>query len=171
MKLAKSKRRIVIAVTETTPVQRLWGAAMRVLEDSPGELVTLFVAEDRWRRVASLPFTREISRTGRVADFTHTRAEQIQKDAVARAQEAIRRLAEKASVEPSFEVLPETDVERLRAFLGSSGNVLVAPAFISSRPVYALISQLDCEILLVEVPEERNEPDDPSAGDRPLQKP
>ena len=84
MKLAESKRRIVIAVTETTPVQRLWGAAMRVLEDSPGELVTLFVAEDRWRRVASLPFTREISRTGRVADFTHNRAKQIQKDAVAR---------------------------------------------------------------------------------------
>ncbi len=171
MKLAESERRIVIAVTETTPVQRLWGAAMRVFEDSPGELVTLFVEENRWQRVASLPFTREISRTGRVADFTRNRAEQIQKEAVARVQEAIRRLAEKESMEPRFEVLPETDVERLRTFLGNSANVLVAPSFISSRPLYAMISQLDCKILLVEVAEEQNEPGDPSAGDRPLQKP
>ena len=131
--------------------------------------MTLFVEEDRWRRVASLPFTREISRTGRVADFTHNRARQIQKEAVARTREVIRRLAEKESVEPSFEVLPETDVERLRTFLDSSGNVLVAPAFISSRPVYAVLSQLDCTIMLVEVPEEHDEPDAPSAGGHPTQ--
>ena len=53
MKLAESQRRIVIAVTETTPVQRLWGAAMRVLEDSPGELVTLFVED--LEALAALP--------------------------------------------------------------------------------------------------------------------
>ena len=158
MQRAETKRRIVITVTETTPVHRLWGAAMRVLQESPAELVTLFVEEDRWQRVASLPFTREFSMTGRVADFTHNRAEQLQKDAVARAQEAIRRLAEKERVEPSFEVLSEADVERLRAFLGGSSNVLVAPAFISSRPFYTVLSQLDCTILLVEVPEGRDAP-------------
>ena len=167
---ASEHQRVFIAITETTPVYRFWHAAMHVLEDSPGELVTLFVDEDRWRRVASLPFTREISRTGRVADFTRKRAEQIQKDAIARIQEAIRRLAEQESVEPSFEILPETDVERLRTFLGSGGNVLVAPAFISSRPVYAMLSQLDCTILLVEVPEEEGASDDSSADDRPTRK-
>ena len=97
------------------------------------------------------------------------RYDAIQKEAVARAQQAIQRLAEKESVEPSFEVLPETDVERLRTFLGSSGNVLVAPAFLSSRPVYAVLSQFDCTILLVEVPEEQDEPGGPSADDRPTQ--
>jgi hypothetical protein len=169
MKLAESKRRIVIAVTETTPVQRLWGTAMRLLADSPAELVTLFVEEDRWRRVASLPFTQEVSRTGRIANFTRYRAEQIQKDAIARARKMIRRLAEKERVEPSFEVLPETDVDRLRMFLDSSGNVLVAPAFISSWPVYRVLAQFDCTILLVEVPERQAAPDVTSAGGRPTQ--
>lgn len=167
MKLAESQRRIVIAVTETTPVQRLWGAAMRVLEDSPGELVTLFVEEDHWRRVASLPFTREVSTTGRVADFTNTRADQIQKEAIDRIREAVRRLAKEARLEPSFEIMPESDVERLRKFLDNSGNVLVAPAFISSRPVYSVLSQLECRILLVEVPEDQGSPVAPSDDSRP----
>lgn len=171
MTTASKHQRIFIAITETTPVRRFWREAMHVLEESPGELVTLFVEEDRWQRVASLPFTREISRTGRVADFTRKRAEQVQKDAIARVQGAIRRLAEQERVEPSFEVLPESDVERLRTFLGSSGNVLVAPAFISSRPVYTVLSQLDCRILLVEVPEEQGASAPPSEDERPTQTP
>ena len=157
MKLADTPQRIVLAVTETTPVNRLWGAAMRLLEDSPGELVTLYVEEDRWHRVASLPFTREVSRTGRVADFTLSRADQIQKDAIARIRAAVHRLAEEARLESRFEILPESDVERLRKFLDNQANVLVAPAFISSRPVYSVLSKLECRILLVEVPEEQDQ--------------
>ena len=133
---------------------------MRQLEESPGELVALFVEEDRWHRAASLPFTREISRTGRVADFTRKRAEQIHRDAITRARTAILELAEEARLEPSFEVLPESDVARLREFFGSRGNVLIAPAFISTRPMYAVLTQLDCRILLVEAPEEEGRPEE-----------
>ena len=152
---AEPKPRIVIAVTEFTPVHVLWRAAMRLLEDSPAELVALFVEEDRWHRVASLPFTREISRTGGVKDFTRRRAEQIHRDAIARMRDAIQTLAKEASIKPSFEVLPESDVAKIRDFVGDRRNVLVAPAFISSRPVYAIFSELDCRILLVEAAEEQ----------------
>ena len=156
---ADRKPRIVIAVTETTPLRTLWRAAMNLLEERPAELVTLFVEEDRWRRVASLPFTREVTRTGRVADFTLGRAEQVHREAIARVKEAIRGLAEEASVEPRFEVLAEADEKRLREFVGDEGNVLVAPEFISSRPLYTILSELDCRILLVEATEQQ-EPSD-----------
>jgi hypothetical protein len=58
------KHRVVIAVTETSPVARLWDAALRLLRESPADLVALYVEDDRWHRVASLPFTREILRSG-----------------------------------------------------------------------------------------------------------
>lgn len=68
MAKTEMRLRIVIAVTETTPVARLWEAALRLLRDTPAELTALYVQDDRWRRAASLPFTREILRSGGVAD-------------------------------------------------------------------------------------------------------
>ena len=149
------KVRVVIAVTETTPVARLWKAALRLLRDSPADLVTLYVEDDRWHRVASLPFTREILRSGGVpVDFTRQRAEQVSKERAARIQELIQKLAAESDLKPAFEVLGESDAERLREFIGSHDNILVVPSFISTRPIFALLSELDCRIELVETEEE-----------------
>jgi hypothetical protein len=149
------KLRIVIAVTETTPVALLWEAALRLLRESRAELAALYVRDDRWHRVASLPFTREILRSGGVAvEFTRQRAEQVSRERAARVREAIRKLAAEAQLEPVFESLDESDTLRLREFIGSRENILVVPSFISTRPIFALLSELNCRIELVEAKEE-----------------
>ena len=50
------------------------------------------------------------------------------------------------------------DAERLREFIGSRENILVAPSFISTRPIYAMLSELNCRIELVEAKEEEGVP-------------
>ena len=151
--------RVVIAVTETTPVGLLWETALRLLRESPAELAALYVQDDRWHRVASLPFTREILRSGGVAvDFTRQRAEQVRRERAARVREAIRKLAAEVNLEPVFEILDESDALRLREFIGSRENILVAPSFISTRPIFALLSELNCRIELVEAKEEEGAP-------------
>jgi len=147
--------RVVIAVTESSPLLALWRAAMDLMNDSPAELVALFVDDDRWRRAASLSFTREISRvSGAVADFTAQRAEQLNKEAITRTQQRIEKLATKADLALAFEVLPESDQERIKELVGTGQNVLIAPSFITARPIYAHLTRLDCRILLIEGTEE-----------------
>ena len=153
------KLRVVIAVTETTPVTRLWKAALQLLRESPADVATLYVEDDRWHRVASLPFTREILRSGGVpVEFTRQRAEQVSKERAARVQEVISELAAEANLKPAFEVLSESDAERLREFIGSHENILVAPSFISTRPIFAVLTELNCRIQLVEADEEEEPP-------------
>lgn len=151
--------RVVMAVTETTPVARLWETALRLLQEAPAELATLYVQDDRWHRVASLPFTREILRSGGVAvEFTQQRAEQVGRERAARVQELVRKLAAESNLKPAFEVLSESDAERLREFIGSYENILVAPSFISTRPIFAMLSEMNCRIELVEAEEEEERP-------------
>jgi hypothetical protein len=153
------KLRVVIAVTETTPVARLWETALRLLREAPAELAALYVQDDRWHRVASLPFTREILRSGGVAvEFTQQRAEQVSRERAARVHEAIRKLAEEANLKPVFETLNESDAERLRQFIGSHENILVAPSFMSTRPIFTTLTELNCRIELVEAEEEDEGP-------------
>lgn len=153
------KLRVVIAVTETTPVTRLWETALRLLREAPAELAALYVQDDRWHRVASLPFTREILRSGGVAvEFTQQRAEQVSRERAARVQDAIRKLADEANLKPVFETLNESDAERLRQFIGSHDNILVAPSFMSTRPIFAALTELNCRIELVEAEEEDEGP-------------
>ena len=159
MAKTEMKLRVVIAVTETTPVTRLWKAALQLLRESPADLVTLYVEDDRWHRVASLPFTREILRSGGVpVEFTRQRAEQVSKERAARVHEVISELAAEANLQPAFEVLSESDAERLREFIGSHENILVAPSFISTRPIFAMLAELNCRIELVEADEEEEPP-------------
>ena len=159
MSKTEVKLRVVIAVTETTPVTRLWKAALQLLRESPADLVTLYVEDDRWHRVASLPFTREILRSGGVpVEFTRQRAEQVSKERAARVQEVISELAAEANLKPAFEVLSESDAERLREFIEGHDNVLVAPSFISTRPIFAMFSEMNCRIELVEADEEEEPP-------------
>ena len=159
MTRAEVKLRVVIAVTETTPVARLWETALRLLREAPAELAALYVQDDRWYRVASLPFTREILRSGGVAvEFTQQRAEQVSRERAARVQEAIRKLAEEANLKPVFETLNESDAERLRQFISSHENILVAPSFMSTRPIFTALTELNCRIELVEAEEENEGP-------------
>jgi hypothetical protein len=153
------KLRVVIAVTETAPVARLWKAALKLLRESPADLVTLYVEDDRWHRVASLPFTREILRSGGVpVEFTRQRAEQVSREGATRVRELVQKLAAESNVKPVFETLSESDAERLREFIGSHENILVAPSFISTRPIFTMLSEMNCRIELVEAEEEEETP-------------
>ena len=153
------KHRVVIAVTETSPVARLWDAALRLLRESPADLVALYVEDDRWHRVASLPFTREILRSGGVAvEFTQQRAEQVSRERAAHVQELVQKLAADANLKAAFEILSESDAERLREFIGNHENILVVPSFISTRPIFAVLSEMNCRIELVDAEEEEERP-------------
>lgn len=142
--------RVVIAVTEQTPVLQLWRAAMRAIGASPAEIVTLFLHDERWQRAASLPFTREISFVGSIADFTLQRANQLLTDSAQRTQRNIEQLATEADVVCEFRVMPESDSELPQTIIGKGINVLVAPAFLAERPFYANLAALDVRILLVD---------------------
>jgi hypothetical protein len=158
MKAKSESMRITIAVSESSPVQQLWRAALRFLSDSPAELTALFVADDRWHRAASLPFTCEISRIGgAVADFTVHRAEQVSTEAVTRAQRRMEDLASEAGLALAFEVLSESDQERIRELVAGARNVLIAPSFMTSRPIFAQLKELDCRIVLIETPDKDRE--------------
>lgn len=154
MKPNSETMRIAIAVTEFSPVQQLWRAALRHMSDSQAELTALFVADDRWHRAASLPFTCEISRIGgAVASFTAQRAEQVSNEAAIRAQRRMEELASEAGLALGFEVLPESDQERIRELVASTSNILIVPSFITSRPIFAQFRKLDCRIVLIEATE------------------
>ena len=155
MAKTEMKHRVVIAVTETSPVARLWDAALRLLRESPADVVALYVEDDRWHRAASLPFTREILRSGGLpVQFTRQRAEQVSRERAARVHELIQKLAAESNLELVFEVLREADTTRLREFIGSRENILIAPSFMSNRPIYAMLSEMNCRIELVEAEEE-----------------
>jgi len=150
--------RIVIAVTELTPVQQLWQEALQHLRETRADLFALFVADDRWYRAATLPFTREISRwSGMDVKFTVQRARQLHDEAVRRARQRMHDLAAEAKTQIVFEVLPESDQERIRELAAGPQNVLIVPSFIARRPLFAELQKLNCRIVLIEAEEERGE--------------
>lgn len=152
MSPSEERQRVVIAITEASPVDVLWRAALRRLEQSGTELVAVFVAEDHWHRAASLPFTREISRvSGADVDFTRQRARQVHEEAIARARRLVGKLAADAKLKAAFEVLSGGDIEKTRELLGGERNVLIAPSLVSRRPFLAEFEKLGCRIELVEV--------------------
>lgn len=158
MSKSDARRRVVIAVTETSPLSELWREAMNLLSESPSELMALFMDDERWHRAASLPFTREISRVGgAVADFTAQRAEELNREAITRMQQRIEKLAEEAKLAFDFEVLPESDRKRIEELVGTAQNILIAPSFIKKRPIYAHLTRCDCRILLIESAEENRQ--------------
>ena len=157
-KKTDDKLRVLIAVTEASPLPALWRAAMNLMSESPAEVLALFVDDNRWRRAASLPFTREISRvSGAAADFTDQRAVQLNKEAIKRTQQHIEKLASQADLSFAFEVLPESDQNRIEELVGTGQSVLVAPSFITARPIYAHLTRLECRILLIEATEENDQ--------------
>ena len=142
--------RVVIAVTESSSLQALWRAALDTAKESEAKIVAVYLHDERWQQAASLPFTREISRIGSVADFTAQRAEQLLSETVSRLKEQMQKLAIEADLEIEFEVLPESDRMRAQALIGEGKNVLIAPSYLADRPIYTELAQLDLHILLVE---------------------
>ena len=144
-------RRILLAVTETTPLARLWRAVAEHLANDHVELKTIFISDDRWHRAASLPFTREISRIGRSnVKFTPKRAEEIDKDVVDRTRLQLQRLADEAELQFVFEVLREHQTSQLHDLVSVEHDVLILPSYLRGWPVYAEFTRLNCQILLVD---------------------
>ncbi len=165
MKTSDERVRILIAVTEASPVTELWQAVLN-RRDQDAELVALFVSDDRWHRAASLPFTREISRLGAVADFTRQRADQIYNESVARIRRTIAELADQADLALAFEELSEQNAARLQELAAGARSVLIASSRITREPIYEHISRLDCRIELIESPAPvRPDPSKEPAGD------
>ena len=111
---AETIRRVLLAVTEASPVESLWQSLVDAVEDSRAEVVTVFVRDEHWRRAASLPFTREIFRlSGSQAVFTHRRARQISLDTAVRVQQRLEQLASETRLKLSFEVVTEREGDEL----------------------------------------------------------
>lgn len=144
-------RRILLAVTETSSLPDLWHAVTEHLGGEETELVTIFFSDDRWRRAASLPFTREIHRLGGgSADFTLTRAEQLGKDDIAGIQRRLAQFATEAKIRFAFEVSAGQEAVRIQEWLTSQSDVLIAPSSFKGRPIYNEIVRLKCRIRFVE---------------------
>ena len=145
------RRRIVIALTETSPVPKLWRAAMARRAESPADLLTLFLQDERWLRAASLPFTREFPRSGgRPVDFTHQRAREVGHETAKQAKRLIEQLAEKAETQVMFETLIEPDRGRLVELVGEYQSILIAHDAITALPIYVYFVELGCHIELID---------------------
>ena len=155
MSRTSEKRRILLAITETSPWQELWRAVVESLAGSHGELTTVFVSDDRWHRAASLPFTREVSKvSGDSENFTRERAKQIDEDTVGRTHRELEKLASEAELPFAFEVLPEHDASKLREIVSVQHDVLVVPSILKSRPIYAELTRLKCRVYYVDAEED-----------------
>ncbi len=152
------KCRIVIAVTETTEVPRLWRAALQNVGRSEAELLALYLIDNHWHRAASLPFTREISRIGGgVADFTVKRADQLSKEAQQRIEQIVRKLAEDSGLAYAFKAVSEIDPNLRAELVADYRTVLIAPSVVSRRPIFTQLEQLNWHIELIEATEEERE--------------
>lgn len=150
-------RRVALAVTESSPLEKLWKALVEHLAETDAEIVTIFVSDDRWHRAASLPFTREISRlSGADREFTRRRAAAIHGDLAGRAQERIKELAAEAKWQISFAVLSEREAPELHQVISIECDVLIAPSILEHWPVFAELTRINRQVLLVDVEEQEH---------------
>jgi hypothetical protein len=149
MSTSDESLRVVIALMESSPVARLWHAAMQAVSGSPAKLIALYLHDERWQRAASLPFTREISTVGgSSSDFTSRRAEQLLATTVSHLQTRIEQLATEAGLSIAFEILPESG--QAQALVGRGKNIVIGLSDLVEHPIYAELIQLDLQILLIE---------------------
>lgn len=143
-------RRVLVAVTEASPVEELWKAAISLAREADAEIAVLIVRDDRWQRAASLPFTREISRVGGIrSNFTRERAESLAEEATTRLQSLARSLASQGNVRCSYHVIAEASQEELKRLVIGTQSTLVASSAIAGMPLYEKVRRLDCEVVLV----------------------
>ena len=145
------KRRALLVVTETSPLEKLWRALLDDLADAQADVVAVFVSDDRWTRAASLPFTKEISRlSGGSEIFTARRAEQVVGDMVERVQQRIRQLAADRQVRLVFEILHEQEPSRIREFVRIEHDVLIIPSVLRHWPDFADLACPERRVVFVD---------------------
>lgn len=143
--------RILLAVDERSPLPALWRVVQEHAVVPDTELVTLFVHDDRWRRAATLPFTREVSRlSGRGLDFTPARAAQIDRDVAGHAERELRRLAASTRLKLVFERLAESEAEQVRKFIRVEKDFVIVPDMLRGGRLHAELTRLRCRMLLVD---------------------
>jgi hypothetical protein len=146
-----SKRRALLVVTETSPLDKLWRALLDDLADAQADVIAVFVSDDRWTRAASLPFTKEISRlSGGSEIFTARRAEQVVGDMVERVQQRIRQLAADRQVRLVFEILHEQEPSRIREFVRIEHDVLIVPSVLRHWPDFADLACPERRVVFVD---------------------
>lgn len=146
-----NRSRILLVVTDTSPLRRLWQAVEEQLSGTCTEVLALFVDDERWRRAASLPFTREVSRvSGTDRDFTARRAAQIDRDTVGRVQARIQALATNAELQFAFEVLSKYKMKQIHDFVRVEGDVLIASSNLKNQPISNELTRLNCRTLFID---------------------
>jgi hypothetical protein len=143
---------VALAVTESSPLERLWQALVEHLAGEQAEVVTIFVSDDRWHRAASLPFTREISRlSGAGQDFTRQRAAALHGDTAGRTRDQISRLASETKLQITFEIISAHESPELRQHICIERDILIAPIALEGWPIFAELARVNRNVLLVDV--------------------
>ena len=145
-------RRIMLAVTEASPLDKLWQSLVEQVAGAQAEVVTVFVSDDTWYRVASLPFAVEISRiSGARAAFTRRRAEQLGEDAAGRTRQRLEQLAAETGLQLVFEMLTTTETGQIQRLVEIERDLLIAPSALKGLPLFAELAGGHGKVLLVEV--------------------
>ena len=145
-------RRVMLAVTETSPLEKLWQSLVEQVAGSRAEVVAVFVSDDTWRRAASLPFAVEISRiSGARVAFTKRRAEQLGEEAAGRTRQRIEQLAAGTDMRLFFEVLTTTEAGQLHRLVDVEPDLLIAPSLLEGMPLLSELAVRHRKVLLVEV--------------------
>lgn len=157
MNKCDKNRRILLVVTERSPLQRLWDVVETQLSDSPNEVVTLFVNDERWRRAASLPFTREVSRlSGSHREFTVQRAAQLDQDIVSQVRSHILELASRAELQTMFKVLAEHEASHIHDYVRVEEDLVITSADLRNKPIFHELTRLTCRTVFVESEEQEH---------------
>lgn len=143
---------VLLAVTETSPLDKLWASLVERVAGSPAEVVTLFMSDEAWYRAASLPFTSEISRvSGTQMAFTRWRADQIGRVAANRARQQLEQLAAGTDLRLVFEFLGAPELAQVSKLTGVARDLLIAPAALEGQPILAELARSHRQVLLVQV--------------------
>ena len=155
MRDAHDIRRVMLAITESSPLDKLWQSLIENIAGARAEVVTVFVCDDTWRRVASLPFAVEISRiSGARVAFTKRRAEQLGEDAAGRARQRLEQLAAGTGLQVVFEVLTTTEASQVGRLVDIEHDLLIAPSVLKGMPWLSELAGRHRQVLLVEVDEQ-----------------
>lgn len=148
-------RRVMLAVTETSPLDKLWQSLVEQVAGAQAEVVTVFVTDDTWHRVASLPFAVEISRiSGTCVAFTRRRAEQLGEDAAGRARQRLEQLAAETGLRLVFQMLTTSEAKQVQKLTELERDLLIAPSVLKGLPLLSELARGDGQVLLVEVDEQ-----------------
>lgn len=148
-------RRVLLALTETSPLERLWQSLTEHIPENGVEVVAVFVVDDARRRAASLPFTREISRFGGAqVKFTKARARQVDLHAVLDARQRLEQLAAATKLEVAFRTLADEEPAQVRNLADEECDILIAPSALEGRPLVIELARRQRSVILVEVDDE-----------------